>query len=211
MPRRHKEKNKMRGLTSLGSWLKRSLHSPKGPYPVIRVTRRNILNHFKIDFREATRLTPGERIKRNPSSNDKTVSIDLADLEANPLLLKMGLEISEYGIALYVTKQGNKRVVVVADTGRAIREDMPYPDVYVIEAGKYLSVGRSRKMDLTVAFNPSATVSGQHLSIFFPKNSEQVYLIDTSTNGTRPELLQESSDRSKYPDAVPKSIATYRI
>jgi hypothetical protein len=192
-------------LAGIAGRARQALKSYTGPYPVIKQTGRNCLIAFQqYYYSKANPLQPGRRILKGEGEEAAVVSIGLSDLAAKPLLLHMGLKEDAYGVALYVVEKGNQKFVVVAHTTKAILENMPGPDLYVIPEGKYLSVGRSRQTDLTVPYrNIFLSVSGEHLRIAFPAGSQRIYVIDTSRNGSWFEFVEGSADQAKHPDAIP--------
>ena len=192
----------------IGGVARQSVKSYRGPNPVIRETGRNCLTAFQTFFyRKANPLQLGQRILKREGEEAAVVSIDLADLASKPLLLHMGLKDDEYNAVLHVVKKGNNTFVVVANITKAICEDMPGPDLYVIPEGKYLSVGRSSQTELTIPYRCSfLSISGEHLRIAFPADSQQIYIIDTSRNGSWLETVEGSTSRAEHADVIPLRI-----
>ncbi|MCX5751322.1 MAG: FHA domain-containing protein [Candidatus Saganbacteria bacterium] len=202
----------MNDLSLHGLWaalrrgLGRAAHTYKGPDPAIYTSRKQCLTAFDMFYKRAIPIQPGTRILREEGNGEKAVKVSVAELEAHPLLLEMGLERNSYHLGLYIADKGGRKVVVVSNSSGARIKDMPGPDLYVIEPGKYLSVGRGRDSDLKT--DPAINaVSGHHLTVIFHEDSENVYIVDSSRNGTVPvPLTPETPYRQEHPDQVPLKI-----
>ena len=186
-------------LSRIGAGAKEAFHTYQGPNPGIFQSNRVSLAAFDVYYKTATPFKAGNRLIKGEGSDHISVTVNISDLMSNPLMLGMGKERNEYSIGLYAVEKNGRKALVVADIGRAIGKDMPVPDLYVIEEGKYLNVGRSGQMDLKIT-SPHVyeTVSGQHLSVIYPEGSDQVYIVDHSRNGTQFDFLRDSPITQKY-------------
>lgn len=194
-------------LRKFGRRARLALKSYKGPDLKIGIVGKNCLHVFKFLFYgKATPLQIGRRILRGAGEEHAVRSISIADLTFKPLILELGEKGSaNQRLALYAVNKKGKNYIVVADVERASLEDMPFADLYIIKRGKYLRVGRSREMDLKTQ-RLFGSVSGHHLSILFPENSDQIYIVDHSTFGTAVKVLGSHKFRKSRPDIVPEKI-----
>lgn len=195
-----------RMLSEIGRGVAHAFKSYMGPTAQLFSVGKSCLMAFNKHYSLSSPFQMGERILKKEGEEMAVRGIAISELAARPLVLQMGSEREGYAIGLYAVEKNGRFHIVVADLEKAIAKDMSDPDLYVIEEGKFLDLGREREMGLpTPAIYLS--VSGHHLSILFPREHVNIcYICDFSRNGTVAGLLEQSPLREKYPDIIPLTI-----